>query len=242
MRGANQILTVLMLFALPIIFISCKNNKEKDLEKEATTEEVVKKTVEPVVLFENAYAKVSKISLQPGESQPAHDGESRLIYALTDYTINWHEVGNTSSLKTWKKGEVHFHEPGMHTAENNGNTVAEWLVFSKKNTELPDCGENTVENDVTSVSSDLTETLFENDRFKLTQVTLPSGKKIRTHSGINRIIYSLSDYELKYESNVEGTMDKSFKSGDIHWYEACKHALENKGTTEAKFLVVSYKG
>jgi hypothetical protein len=59
--------------------------------------------------------------------------------------------------------------------------------------------------------------------------------------GINRIIYSLTDYTLKYECDNEDKVDKKFNSGDIHWHEACKHALANKWDTEAKFLVVSYR-
>ena len=55
------------------------------------------------------------------------------------------------------------------------------------------------------------------------------------HSGVNRIIYSLTDYQLLYESNLEDKGVKEFKTGDLHWHEACSHALENNGETEASF-------
>ncbi len=74
-----------------------------------------------------------------------------------------------------------------------------------------------------------------------TKVNLPKGESIATHSGINRIVYSLSDYDLKYDSDTEGQVDKQFKVGDIHWHEACMHSLENNGDTDASYLVVSYK-
>jgi hypothetical protein len=35
--------------------------------------------------------------------------------------------------------------------------------------------------------------------------------------------------------------EKQFKAGDIHWHEACQHALTNTGNSDAKFLVVSLK-
>ncbi len=241
MKRTKQFLSVLMLIAFTSVFLSCKNNEKKDIEKYKPTEELAIKTVSPVVLFENDYAKISKISLAPGEFQPTHEGESRVIYALTDYSIDWEEQGKKLGTKTWKKGDVHFHEAGTHAAKNNGTTKAEWLVFTKKNTDLPECGENTVENDVNSVSLDFARKLFENDDFKITQVSLPKGENIPMHSGINRILYSLSDYDLKYESDTEGKLDKKFNSGDIHWHEACHHALQNNGVTEANFLVVSYK-
>ncbi|MGB5228708.1 MAG: hypothetical protein WBN55_10625 [Eudoraea sp.] len=241
MKRSKEFLTVFMVIAFASVFLSCKNNEKKETEKDKPIEELAEITVSPVVIFENDYAKVSKISLAPGESQATHEGEIRLIYALTDFSIDWEEQGKKLGAKTWKKGDVHFHEAGTHAARNNGTTVAEWLVFAKKSTDLPECGENTVENDATSVSPDFAQTLFENEAFKMTQVNLPVGEIIPMHSGINRILYSLTDYNLNYESDKEGKLDKAFTSGDIHWHEACKHALENNGDTEAKFLVVSYR-
>lgn len=224
-----------------LLLSSCgdeKKNKSQD-----STSQVEQKGTEltPSVIFENNYSKVAKMSLAPGEFLSTHEGENRLIYSLTDYSLDWEEKGEKLSSKTWKKGDVHFHEAGKHAAKNNGTTKAEWLVFTKKNTALPDCGDNTVENDVTSGSPDFAQLLFNNDDFRITKVTLPKGESISTHAGINRILYSLSDYDLKYESNTNGQVDKQFKVGDIHWHEACKHSLENNGDTDASYLVVSYK-
>jgi hypothetical protein len=61
------------------------------------------------------------------------------------------------------------------------------------------------------------------------------------HAGINRIIYSLSDYDIKYDSGKDGSRNETFNQGDVHWHDACRHALENTGQTEAKFLVVGFK-
>lgn len=237
----SNIKTILLSSMLLLVLSSCGNEK-KNVSTDSENQVEEKSTiVSPEVIFENDYAKVAKISLAPGESIPTHEGESRVIYSLTDYSIDWEEQGEKLGAKTWKKGDVHFHEAGKHAARNNGTTTAEWIVFAKKNTDLPDCGDNTVENDVNSVSPDFAQTLFDNDEFKITLVKLPKGESIPTHSGINRIIYSLSDYKIKYESDTESEKDKQFKVGDLHWHEACMHSLENNGESEAKFLVVSYK-
>jgi quercetin dioxygenase-like cupin family protein len=220
---------------------SCKNEKKTEQIDSETPQETIVKNGERSILFENDYAKVVKVSLAPGESQPAHEGENRVIYSLTDYSIDWKEKGEDLGTKTWKKGDAHFHEAGKHAATNNGTTTAEWLVFIKRSTDLPECGENKIENDVSSVSAEFVKVLLDNDEFKLTEVTLPKGANIPMHSGINRIIYSLTDYQIMYESNKEGKVEKAFKTGDIHWHEACMHSLENLGQTEAKYLVVSYK-
>jgi quercetin dioxygenase-like cupin family protein len=240
MKKLNQSMIVLSSIFL-ILLSSCGDEKKNKSQSTDSQEEQIVVEVTPKVLFENNYTKVSKIILAPGEFLPTHEGENRVIYSLTDYLLDWEEKGEQLGAKTWKKGDVHFHEAGTHAAKNIGKAPAEWLVFTKKTNDLPDCGENIVANDVNSVSPDFAETLFENDDFKVTQVNLPKGKSIPTHSGINRIIYSLSDYDLNYESDTENELDKQFKEGDVHWHEACQHALENDGETEANFLVVSYK-
>ena len=235
-------LNVMVLASALFLFLSsCGNEKKTEAKDDVMQEEQTSTEVTPEVLFENDYAKVSRISLDPGDILPTQEGENRMIYALTDYTIDWEEKGAQIGARSWKKGDVHFHDAGTHAAKNNGTDLAEWLVFSRKENKLPDCGENSLDNDVISVSPDFAKTLFENNDFKITKVNLATGESIPMHSGINRVIYSLSDYKLKYESDTEGTIDKSFKTDEVHWHQACKHALENIGETEAEFLVVSFR-
>jgi hypothetical protein len=115
-----------------------------------------------------------------------------------------------------------------------------WYL-ARKNKELPDCQENTVDNNLGSVSAQFAKVLFNNDAFEVTEVTLPKDALIPMHSGVNRVVYSLSEYKIAYESDGKGNTEKQFKIGDTHWHDACQHALQNIGGTEAKFLVVSYK-
>lgn len=232
---------ILLSSALALLVSSCGNEKNKESNGEEIKSEQKGREVSPEVIFENDYAKVLKVSLAPGDYQPLHEGENRVIYSLTDYAIDWEEQGENSGSKSWKKGDVHFHEGGKHAARNSGTTTAEWLVFAKKNTVSPECGENKTEDDVKTVSTDFARVLLENDEFKIIEVNLPIGAEIPMHSGINRIIYSLSEYQIDYESDSEGKKEMHFNSGDIHWHEACQHSLKNIGETEAEFLVVSFK-
>ena len=238
----NQILNKLSLLIITAILLTAcgKKTEDKSEEKTDAQKEEVSQEGTKEMIFENDYAKVIKVTLEPNESLAPHDGEERLIYSLSDYNINWTEEGN-SGIKTWKKGDVHFHSTGEHAAKNKGSATAEWLVFIKKDAELPDCAENTLDKDVNSVSADFAKKTFDNDIFKVTEVTLSVGESIPMHSGVNRMIYSLTDYQLLYESNLEDKGVKDFKTGDLHWHEACSHALENNGETDAKFLVVAYK-
>lgn len=193
------------------------------------------------VIFENQYSSVTKVSLAPGESLPAHDGENRVIYSLSDYSINWQEQGKDYGVRTAKRGGAHFHETGEHAVKNIGETKAEWLVFSSKGAGLPGCEESLTETDHAPESANFTETLFDNDHFLVTRVTLPAGSTLPSHAGLNRVIYSLSDYSIGYESDSQAQITKQFKKGDVHWHEACIHSVKNNGDTDAVYLVVGYK-
>jgi len=236
----NSINRLLSIFLLTMVLTACGNQNKKENQETSVKPDTVKE-VEPQVILENQYAKVVKVSLAPGEALAAHEGKKRLIYSLSDYSIAWEEAGKDEGVKMWKKGDVHFHEAGSHAAKNNGDSTAEWLAFIKKDADLPECGENTLDNDVNSIAPDFADKRFDNDVFKITEVTIPQGESIPMHAGVNRIIYSLSDYQIAYESEQEGKGEKTFKSGNIHWHEACQHALENTGETEAKFMVVAFK-
>jgi quercetin dioxygenase-like cupin family protein len=230
----------LVFLALTFMLVACGEQSKKTTQQ--TADEIQKPVeVEHKMIFENDYAKVLKVILAPGESIKQHQGDKRVIYSLTDYAIDWEEQGEKLGTKSWKKGQAHYHEAGEHAATNNGTTTAEWLVFVKKNADLPECADNQLENDVNSVSSDFATILLDNDEFRVTEVTLPINASIPMHSGVNRVIYSLTDYQIMYESNDEGKTEKTFKLGDIHWHEACQHGLQNIGQTEATFLVISYK-
>jgi quercetin dioxygenase-like cupin family protein len=229
------------LVALAFLLTSC-GNQEEQAAQDTDEDTAVPMEVSPEVIFENDYARVVKVTLEPGASLAAHEGEQRVIYSLSDYSIDWVEQGKDEGTKSWKTGDVHFHQAGQHSAKNNGNATAEWLAFVKKDAELPDCSENTEEQDVNSVAPDgVAKLSFDNEVFRITEVTLPPGASIPMHSGVNRVVYSLSDYQTLYEAGDEGKEEKSFKKGDVHWHDACLHALENIGETEAKYLVVSYK-
>ncbi len=84
------------------------------------------------LLFENEHFQVIRVSLAPEQAQPLHEGGWRVIYSLTDYALNWREGDDPVVEKHWSQGQVHWHEPGFHAAENVGETTAEWLIVTLK--------------------------------------------------------------------------------------------------------------
>lgn len=237
MKNKYSIFILTMISAVALL-VSCGSQKQKNADNKNTNQTA---QVNPVEVFENEYSEVAKVTLNPGEELAEHDGDVRLIYSLSDFSIEWKEKGSVLGTKTWKKGDIHIHEAGKHSAKNNGTSKAEWIVFARKNKALPKCEELSLNKDVNIIKGNYSQQIFDNDRFRVTEIKLAVNDSLPMHEGINRIIYPLSDYKILYQSSKEGTFEKSFKNGDAHWHECDKHSIKNIGNTEARFLIVSYK-
>ena len=87
-------------------------------------------------LFDNPYLEVMRVELQPGRALPPHEGEGRVVYALSDYTIRFQQDGQEME-RSFSQGDVHYHQPGVHTVENVGSTAAEFVVFEHRDAALP---------------------------------------------------------------------------------------------------------
>lgn len=202
--------STIMLVIASLILFGCEIERDEAL---------------PQTIFENEFAKVSHITLEPGVRQPLHHGEDRIIYSLNDYTVEFHQNETEIEEHPWKADDVHFHEAGEHYSINIGEGTAEWLVFDRKTENLPPA-----EDLHTDIEEDLnlnenTTDLFENNLFKVTKVQEEPGVAIPEHEGGNRVVYSLSNYTIEYESDREEDRTREFEIGDIHWHQAAEHSV-----------------
>jgi len=95
--------------------------------------------------------------------------------------------------------------------------------------------------DIVQAVPEKAKLIFENDYVKAVLFDLKPGDKLPMHTGGPRIIYSLSDYKIKWSEGGQES-EKEWKMEEAHWHEAVNHAVENTGETDAKYLVVTRKG
>jgi quercetin dioxygenase-like cupin family protein len=225
--------TILFIICFGIILVvgGCSQKQEKVTEKAATTE---------IVQFENDYVKLSEFKLKPGEKLHKHKGGLRVVYALSDYKIKWTE-GDQVSEKEWTKGDVHWHDAIDHAVENIGDTDANYIVVTRKEKALPESGDYDIANDASQQDSKHAKTIFENDHVRIIDIKLAVGDSQPMHHGVNRLIYSLTSYQIQYTSDQLDTKNSKIEAGAIHWHTADKHAVENIGETAAHYLIFEFK-
>jgi hypothetical protein len=83
--------------------------------------------------------------------------------------------------------------------------------------------------------------LFENEYVKVYEVTLAKGDKLPPHESGNRLIYSLTNYSLKYLWSDRSSVEKR-TAGDIHFHPTGVHAEENAGPGKVSFLMIERTG
>jgi quercetin dioxygenase-like cupin family protein len=232
--------TRIFFLLIPALALGCGADEPREPEAEVVTDIVAAAPDMTSVIFENDYVRAILFRLQPGDELPEHASHGRAVYSLSDYRILWTEEGE-SSEKEWRAGQAHWHDALDHAVSNIGESEAVFLVVARKDAALPEVAELDAHHDAAGVEEGHGRLAFENEHVRITEVTLPPGAAQAEHHGLNRLVYSLSDYSTRYTSDRLDDVEGSFAAGEAHWHEADEHAVENIGTTEARFVIFQFK-
>jgi hypothetical protein len=84
--------------------------------------------------------------------------------------------------------------------------------------------------------------LIKNDWIEVEKIELAPGKARGMHSGGERLIVALSDYQIQFEEAGSASVDRSWKRGQVHWHAGKPHSVKNTGSTPARFLILTRHG
>ncbi len=222
--------SIIISFLVIFIFAACERVEEDILQLMPESTQL---------LFENDYVRVLNVTLEQGEAQPLHQCGNRIIYALNDYTINYYQPEDTTEI-SWNKGGIHWHERGYHAVENIGETLVDYLLIERTETELPAAAPVVHEADPALPETGEVIDLFENNHARIARIILPAGYSMHDIDGFHRLVYSLSNYQIRYTSEAKGTIESEFNEGDFHWHSAGIYSIENIGDTDAEFIVFGF--
>jgi quercetin dioxygenase-like cupin family protein len=232
------------MFAMLAVVVGCGGPAEQaapppeepTFEEEATDDIATAAPESVSVLLDNDWVRVLRIEVAAGSELPRHDAGDRVVYSLSDYTIEWAEGDEPAEDKSWAAGEAHWHAGGPHALRNVGPDAAEFLVVERKQAALPD-----VEIDPEAVPSspENSSTLLENESVTVAEVELEPGETTGRHTGGHRVVYSLSDYTIQWTEGDAAPTEVSWSEGDAHWHVPAAHEVENVGDGPARYLVVT---
>lgn len=86
-----------------------------------------------------------------------------------------------------------------------------------------------------------TKVLFENDRVRVVETTMPPGGVHDTHSHPDHVVYALSDGKVRFTGEDGKAIDAEAKQGEVLWVPAVTHKSENAGTADLRVVLVELK-
>lgn len=95
--------------------------------------------------------------------------------------------------------------------------------------------------DPLDVAPDTYTLVYENDRVRVMQVTIPVGGQIAEHSHPDHYVYVLEGGSIKITKKDGTVTDAELKVGDVVWIDAETHWAVNTGTTPVRLLVNELK-
>ena len=75
---------------------------------------------------------------------------------------------------------------------------------------------------------------------RVARFVLRPGDSLPRHRGLNRVVYALIPFTIRYDSD-NWTIDQPFDAGGLHYYETDTHSIKNIGDTEAIYLMFELK-
>jgi hypothetical protein len=233
-------ITKIVISLLPILYLTgCGQQQQKPIENIVAAYPDNAK-----VVFENDYVQAVEFKLTPGDKLPLHKGAPRAVYAISDYRIKWIE-GNETTEKEWHKGDIHWHDGIEHAVENMGATDAQYLVVNRTVMPLPETADSDLLHDASQIDSGHSQIVLENEHLRVIEVKLPPGESQPMHDGLNRLIYSLTDYNIEYSyykvNETVNKIERKMEEGFVHWHTPDRHSVKNIGNTLADYLVFAFK-
>jgi len=187
------------------------------------------------VLLENDYVLAAEFTVPPGEGIPSHYGRNRAVYALGDYRLEFHREDGRIVTES-RAGDIDWHAAGLHSVRNVGGSEARFLVVFRKLSRLFEYSFTDEAEDFTCLAGNRSEVLLENEFMRVARFTLAPGDELPAHRGLNRVMYPLAGFDLRYAAN--GTAEtRSYGAGSACYFVAETHAVANVGATEARYLM-----
>jgi hypothetical protein len=95
--------------------------------------------------------------------------------------------------------------------------------------------------DIVKVAPKNCRVLLENDQVRVLESWTKPGEREPMHSHPAYIVYNLSDYKVRFMSPDGTATTVDAKQGQVGWFGALEHSVENVGSSESRALIIELK-
>lgn len=228
-------LRLLILGTIALTVISCGGSNGNDT---GVVRDIVAASGDAKMLYENEYVTVVEFKVDSDDGLPGYEYANHTMYSLSSCEMEL--GGGKRSEEKFSQGSAYWREAGTYSMKNIGDTDARYIVLTRKSATLPEFGPAGPAGDVTEKAVDNSIILLDNEHTRVIEVILNPGQRLPGHDGLNRIVYSLTSYELEYRSGPAERSNVTFDEGDVNWYEAGQYSVANIGDSPARFIIFEF--
>ena|GEM_PF-2781808 len=229
-------LRLLILGTILLTVISCGGSNGNDT---GVVQDIVAASGDAKMLYENEYVTVVEFEVDSGDRLPGYEYDHHTVYTLSSYEMELRSGGERSKEK-FSQGSAYWREVGTYSVKNVGKIDAKYIAVTRKSADLPDFEPVNYDTDITGIAADNTIILLENECTRVVEAILNPGQRLPGHDGVDRIVYSLTSYELEYRADQADRSTVTFDEGDVNWYEAGQYSVANIGNTPARFIIFEF--
>lgn len=227
------------IFVIGLIMVTLVACGDDEIDTEIAEHVIAAAPSYTDVIFENDYVQVIQVDLDEGDRIPTHEAVCHTEYALASYELELRH-GEEKESETFGTGSAHWRDDGTYAVKNTGDTDAKYLIISRKDADLPAYDPEILNEDVSRMQNINSAILLDNQHVRVVEVILNPGDMLGGHSCVNRILYSLTEFEATFRPSQLERFDTTFTANGLNWFEAGAHSLHNIGKTPAHFVIFQF--
>jgi hypothetical protein len=192
-------------------------------------------------VFENGHVLAVRVRLEPGERIPGHLADFRVVYAMSDFSL---EVSTTEETiqRRFSPGEVSAWEPGRYSFENVDDAVADYFVVSRKGSAASKDHSNLQAHaEAPTPPESAGALLFSNNELDVLKVDLEPGEEHQLSLGYPSLVYGATPAAVDFRSVTGAESRVGLNKGRVVWLDPEVVIAENSGNRTARLVVFSLK-
>jgi quercetin dioxygenase-like cupin family protein len=187
--------------------------------------------------IDNAWVKVRRLTVKPGQEIPMHPHPDHVLISLNGASYDEAVEGGKAGRQTLKAGEAKYFPAMRHSVKSLSKEDMKLVLIEFKPGAPASTGQ-----DATGTKDDPKQAKeeYSNDRVRVIRWRIgPKGASQHGHGNHVAVFLTAGRHSIRPETGP--AKEASVQAGDIRWVEAQKHTIENLGTEAVEAVTVELR-
>lgn len=190
------------------------------------------------VVFANDVVRLLEATFRPGEGVARHRHPQNVLYVVEGGRLSVSQNGLPPRVVDIETGEASEFFALEHAVTNVGTNEVKVLVLEvlsrARHPTMPG-------RDAIAAAPDIYTSVFENDRVRVLEATIPKGAKVPAHVHPDHVVYVVTPGKLHVHSGALPFEELDLAAGQGMFLRSYGHTVTNVGKTDVKLVVIELR-